>query len=84
MSNYRNPSPEALEEFNKRIEFNSELAGYLVTLFSYLAAKKNNYTSPDEIDYLRFLLQLKYDSLYLIDPDRAILEVPNVSDIIWK
>lgn len=84
MSKFRNPSPAEVEEFNKVIKFNSELQSYLVNLFKYLAAKKNNYVSKDDIDYLEFLLELKYECLYLIDPVRAAKEVPSVDDIIWK
>lgn len=83
MSNFRNPSPAALEEFNKIIEFNCELTGYLVALFRYLRAKRCKYISQDDIDYMEFLMQLKYDRLYIIDPERTLLEVPNVDDIVW-
>lgn len=82
MSKFREPSPAALEEFNKLIEFNCELTGYLVALFRYLRAKRCNYVSQDDIEYLEFLMDLKYDRLYLIDPERTLLEVPSVDDIV--
>lgn len=84
MSKFRNPSPAELEKFKKEIEFNSELTGYLVALFRYLRAKRCNYISQDDIDYLVFLMDLKYDRLYQIDPERTLLEVPNVDDfVLW-
>lgn len=83
MSDFRNPSPAELEKFKKTIEFNNELTGYLVALFRYLSAKRNKYCSQDDIDYLGYLLQVRYDRLYQIDPKRTLLEVPSVTDIVW-
>lgn len=83
MSKFREPSPAELEKFKKTIEFNCELTGYLVALFRYLRAKRSNYISQDDMDYLEFLMQLKYDRLYQIDPKRTLLEVPNVDSIVW-
>lgn len=84
MSKFRNPSQQDIESFNKELEFDMELSGYLLTLFRLLREKKKGYPCHQDITFLEFLLQMKYDDLYLINPKRTLSDVPRIVDIVWK
>lgn len=84
MSKFRNPSQSDIEEFNKELEFDMEFSGYLLTLFRLLREKKKGYPCKQDIDFLEFLLQMKYDDLYIINPKRTLSDVPRIVDITWK
>ena len=84
MSKFRNPSQSDLEEFNKQAEFNMKFSSYLLTLFRLLRERKKRYPCRQDVEFLEFHLQMKYDDLYIINPKRTLSDVPRIVDIVWR